>query len=121
MGVVAVMARVCECDRMTFLNEIVLAGAVLHAATAVLIFCLGRRFLPLFLAALFALLYELHGANLLGAIQGMESPLLAFLLVLFVLVASQPSKRAAHRWPAGAILGLAFLARTDAGSSSSAG
>lgn len=121
MGMETVLAIACGGDRELFFRGVVLAGALLHVATAGVLYLLGARLVSPLLAVVWSVFYVVGHRGLMDAIGGTEAPLLAFLLAAFLYVeARQPPcspvaggfrKRSILR---GLLLGLLFLARTDA-------
>ncbi len=91
-------------------------GAVLDAATAVVLFQGARRFVGAGWAAVGALFYASNSVVVMQSVNGLETPLVALGVALAwrwsLRVVDTARTRDALAW--GAVFGLAFLARTDA-------
>lgn len=112
MGILVVISWAVT-GKMLVYKAAVLGGIVLHVATAFLVFLIAKRYSGSLLSLLWGLLYLACKNALYEAMGGTEAALLAFLIASFVYLetsctsADRPLLR-------GILLGLIFLARTDA-------
>ncbi len=114
MGLLIVFAKLSGANRLLLYDLAVVTGAFLHLITSVLVFDLGRRRVGYVLASFLALIYMLGAAALREAVGGIEASLLAMLLALFVLACDRLRAGTVKTVIQGVLLGLLFLARTDA-------
>lgn len=101
-----------EMSREGRIAFVICSGALLHAATAILVFLALLRLTTPGAATLWAAAFLFSSGCLKEAIGGTEAPLLAFMLALFAYLSTMRASMALDMIK-GAVLGLLFLARTD--------
>lgn len=112
MGILVVISWALK-GKMLVYQAVVLGGIVLHVATAFLIFLIAARFSGPLLSLLCGLMYLACKNALYEAMGGTEAALLAFLIAAFIYL--ETSRACVVRnLMRGILLGLIFLARTDA-------
>ena len=114
MAVLVLTAKIAPgMDRVMFFNTTLIIGSTLHFLTAMLIFFIALKYTGPLISLIWSSLYLFCEGCLIESLYGLESPLLAFLLALFILLEVTKSSSILKNSARGILLGLIFLARTD--------
>lgn len=115
MGILVALGLLVQLDKALFFDGVVALGLAFHVAGALLIYLTGARFVPRLLAWGWALIYLVSTKGLHDAISGTEASLVALLLAMFLWHETRAGQSSVARSvQRGVLMGLLFLARTDA-------
>lgn len=116
MGIMSATAKLIPGqDKNTLFNSAVIIGGAMHALAAALIFLLAAPLIKKIPALIWSSVYFFCESAVYGAMQGLESSVLVLLLVILLLAELRLDEGVKAGMIKGFILGLIFLARTDAG------
>jgi len=113
MMILVILAKFTNLNKETFFTSVIICGIILHILSALLVFGVAVRFLPIPLAIGWALVYAMLLRGLLDAIGGTEAALLSFLISLLFWFETFEKRETLRAVVRGVLIGLLFLARTD--------
>ena len=113
MALLAGIARLCDCDKLAYFDLVIVAGMVLHAVTALLVYLSAVRFIPQVHAVALSAIFLTVERGFLDALGGIEASLVTAVLAALLWVDTSRSRSFPRRIARGICLGLLFLARTD--------
>lgn len=115
MGILVILGSLVQLDKILFFDGVVALGLAFHVVSALLLYLTGARFIPRLLAWGWTLIYLVSTKGLHDAISGTEAPLVALLLTMFFWHETRAGQSSvAQSVRRGMLMGLLFLARTDA-------